>query len=115
MTTNEGQNPGEINPSRPGTFESIGRKIDSLPEVRAAEEAVRRAQNSLRDAKIDYRAIRDNAKEKLEGARETLEGLRGKDMHELVDDALDFVKKNPAQGILISLAAGFFVARFLRR
>ena len=92
----------------PGAFENLGKKIDDLPHVRSAEDAVSRAKAELEKAQARYRDIR-------KGAVEELRGLREKNVADLLDDTLRFVQRRPGPGIAIAAFAGFVLGRLFRR
>ena len=92
----------------PGTFESLGKKIDDSPKVRTAEEAVQRAKAELEKAQARYGEIRRKAAEELRGLRE-------KNLGDLLDDTMSFVRRRPGPGIAIAALAGFVLGRLFRR
>ncbi len=94
--------------SGPGPFESLGRKIDERPEVKAAEKALRHAQEQLEKARAQYQEIRSQAADNLSDARD-------KNAGDLVATVLDLVRKYPAPGVLIALVGGWFVGKIFRR
>ncbi|HUY91092.1 MAG TPA: hypothetical protein VMV10_20305 [Pirellulales bacterium] len=102
----------EIDPQSPsgppGPFESLGRKIDERPEVQAAEEAVRRAREEFEKAQELYHRLREEASEGFEHLRE-------KNVGDLIEGAMGFVRKNPGPGVLIAAALGFFFGRLFSR
>ena len=81
---------------------------DRSPEVRAAEEAIRRAEAELKKAREVYSQVRQKAAEQLKRARETT-------VADVVDGALNLVKKHPGPGVLLAAAIGFFLGRLFRR
>jgi len=93
---------------RPGPFETLGRKIDERPEVQAAEEAVRRAREEFDKAQEAYHRLREEASEGFEHLRE-------KNVGDLIEGAMCFVRKNPGPGVLIAAVLGFFLGRLFSR
>lgn len=93
---------------RPGPFETLGRKIDERPEVQAAEEAVRRAREEFERTQEAYHRLREEASEGFEHLRE-------KNVGDLIEGAMCFVRKNPGPGVLIAAALGFFLGRLFSR
>lgn len=101
--------PAESGPAHDaGVFESLGRKIDEVPQVRAAEEAVRQAHEKLAQARDAYEQARVNAADELSNLRE-------KNVGDLVDGATDYVRRHPGQGVLVAALCGFFLGRLFRR
>lgn len=92
----------------PGAFENLGKKIDDLPHVRSAEEAVRHAKAELEKTQASYGEIRRKAVEELRGLRE-------KNVGDLLDDTMSFVRRRPAWGIAVAGLAGFLLGRLFRR
>lgn len=92
----------------PGPFESLGKKIDERPEVQAAEEAVRRAREEFEKAQDLYYRLREEASEGFDQFRE-------KNVGDLIQGAMCFVRKNPGPGVLIAAAVGFFLGRLFGR
>lgn len=102
---------GENEQSRagePGTFESLGRKIDERPEVQAAEEAMRRARDEFEKAQDVYRRLREEASHGFPHVRD-------KKVSDMVESTLSFVRKNPGPGVLTAALLGFFLGRLFRR
>ncbi len=89
-------------------FESLGRKIDDLPKVQAAEKLVLRAQQQLDKAQNEYRRVRQEAAEHVRDLRETSLG-------DLADTTLEYVRRHPGQGVVLSALFGFLLARLFRR
>ena len=78
------------------------------PEIRSAADAVRRAKLELEKAQKLYSEVRQEAIERLEKVRRTTVG-------DLVDAALEAVRKRPALGLSIAALVGFFLGRLFRR
>jgi ElaB/YqjD/DUF883 family membrane-anchored ribosome-binding protein len=91
-----------------GTFESLGRKLDDRPEIRAAEEALRSAREQFEKAQQYCQLLRE------ESAAD-LRDLRSANASELLDKTLQFVKKNPGVGVSLAALLGFFLGRIFRR
>lgn len=91
-----------------GPLESLGKKLDERPEVQAAEEAVRRAKEQLERAQKCYEDV-------CERASEGLKQLREKNLGDLVESTLGFVRKHPGPGVLMAALAGLFFGRLFRR
>ncbi|MCA9102444.1 MAG: hypothetical protein KDA63_14885 [Planctomycetales bacterium] len=91
-----------------GVFESLGRRIDEVPKVRAAEDAVRQAQEKLAQAREKYDEARRSAADELSQLRE-------KNVGDLVESASNYVSRHPGQGVLLAALFGFFLGRLFRR
>lgn len=89
-------------------FENLGRKLDEMPAVQAAEQALRRATVELRRAQQRYEQTRAQAAEQFSELRE-------KSPSELIDSTLECVRKYPGPGVLAAAFAGFFLGRLFRR
>ncbi|HEY4310388.1 MAG TPA: hypothetical protein VGN12_13130 [Pirellulales bacterium] len=92
----------------PGTFESLGRKLDERPEVRAAEEALRQAQAQFEHAKAHYHEMREQAVADVHDARRRNTG-------DFLSTALELVRKYPGAGVVAALACGWFAGKIFRR
>ena len=77
-------------------------------EVSAAAEALKAAQEELKRAQENYHRLREQAAEKVDEIRDTTVG-------EVVDGALEVVRKYPGSSLLAAFAAGFVVDRWLRK
>ena len=91
-----------------GAFESLGRQLDDIPQVRMAREAVERASEKLREAADRYR----NAGQK---AAENKDGEGDANLRDTVKDVLGYVRRHPAQGVIAAGMLGFFLGRLFRR
>ena len=100
--------PAGNRPASAGVFESLGRKLDERPEVRAAEEALRRAQEQFERAQAKYHETRSQAVHGLNEARD-------RSAADVAAAVLEQVRKHPGPGVLIALACGWFVGRLFRR
>jgi ElaB/YqjD/DUF883 family membrane-anchored ribosome-binding protein len=89
-------------------FENLGRKLDEMPAVQAAEQALRRATAELHRAEERYRQTRAQAVEQIGSLRE-------KSAAELLESTLECVRKHPGPGVLAAAFAGFFLGRLFRR
>jgi len=89
-------------------FENLGRKLDEMPVVQAAEEALRRATAELHRAQERYEQTRAQAVEQFSDLRE-------KNASELLEATLECVRKHPGPGVLAAAFAGFFLGRLFRR
>jgi ElaB/YqjD/DUF883 family membrane-anchored ribosome-binding protein len=94
--------------STPGTFESLGKKLDERPEIKAAEEAIRRAREELEHAQQHYHELRGRAGEKIKHIRE-------QKVSDAVECTLELVRKHPGPGVLCAAFLGFFLGRLFRR
>jgi ElaB/YqjD/DUF883 family membrane-anchored ribosome-binding protein len=81
---------------------------DANVELENAASQVQSAREALAAAQEQYEHARVQAAEKIEELRETTVG-------ELVDGALEFVKKNPGAGVFASGIAGFIIGRLSKR
>lgn len=95
-------------PTAGGAFETWGRKLDSCPEVQAAEETLRKAREQLRRAEEQYRAACATASERWER-------LRQRRLGDLLNDAQKFTRERPGQSLLIVGALGYLLGRLFRR
>ena len=73
-----------------------------------AAEAVRLAKLELEKAQKFYEDIRRQAAEKIQDVRQRKVG-------DLVDSTLDAVKKHPGPSMLVSVAMGFCMGRWLQK
>ena len=89
-------------------FENLGRKLDEMPAVQAAEQALRRATVELRRAQERYEQTRAQAADQFAELRE-------KTPSELIDTTLDCVPKYPGPGVVGAALVGFFLGRLFRR
>jgi len=94
--------------SSPAMFEHLGRRIDELTYVEEAERAVSRAKAELRKAQRRYHQMRHKAKAEIGE-------LEQKNLKEIADDGLQFVRRNPGWGLGLAAAMGFFLGRLFRR
>jgi ElaB/YqjD/DUF883 family membrane-anchored ribosome-binding protein len=92
----------------PGVFEHLGKKIDDLPHVRDAEQALLKAKAELDRAQQMYRNVRRQAVQELRD-------LRQKNLGDMLEQTLDYVRRHPGQGVGLAALAGFFLGRLLRR
>lgn len=98
----------EAHAEEPGTFESLGKKIDERPEVHAAEEALRRAREEFEKAQETCQRLREEACHGFPSVRE-------KKVSDVIETTLSFVRKNPGPGVLAAALLGFFLGRLFRR
>ena len=82
--------------------------VDDAPEVSEAADALKAAQDELKKAQANYHRLREQAAEKVDEIRETTVG-------EMVDGALEVVRKHPGSSLLAAFAAGFMFDRWLRK
>ena len=91
-----------------GAFQALGKRIDEIPTVQSAEEMVRKAQAELANAQEHYQQVRSEAVEQLRDLRQASVSV-------LTASALNFVRRNPGQGIILSALLGLFLGRLFRR
>ncbi len=91
-----------------GAFQSLGKRLDEIPQVQAAEQALQRAKAELSRAQEYYRQVRRQAADELKSLRE-------KNLGDVMEATLGCVRKYPGFGLLTAAAAGFFLGRWLRR
>jgi ElaB/YqjD/DUF883 family membrane-anchored ribosome-binding protein len=91
-----------------GAFEDLGRRIDELPQVKAAEDALASARAELERAREQFRRIRQESVERAES-------LRQKNVGDLIDETLGYVRRHPGQCVAFSLLVGIFLGRITRR
>lgn len=89
-------------------FENLGRKLDELPAVQAAEQALRRATAELHRAQERYQQVRAQAVEQVSELRE-------KSAAELLEATLESVRKHPGPGVAVAAFVGFMLGRLFRR
>lgn len=77
-------------------------------DIHSAADALAAAREELRKAEARYHDLRQRASEKMEKIRETTVG-------EMVDGALEVVRKYPGQSLLAAFACGFMFDRWLRK
>lgn len=90
------------------TFENLGRKVDEIPEIQKAEQALRHAREEFDKCQARYR-------EAKAAAVEEIRSLREKNLADIVADLLNYVRKHPGQGLIGALLSGFFLGRVFRR
>jgi ElaB/YqjD/DUF883 family membrane-anchored ribosome-binding protein len=83
-------------------------KVDELPEVKAASEAIRRAEGELKKACAAYKSVRRDATDKVRKLRESTVG-------DILDGTLKTVSKHPLPGVAVAALVGFFLGRLFRR
>ena len=91
-----------------GAFESLGRQLDDIPQVRTAREAVERAGEKLREAAERYRNAGERAAENQDDEGDA-------NLRDTVEDVLGYVRRHPAQGVIAASILGFFFGRMFRR
>jgi ElaB/YqjD/DUF883 family membrane-anchored ribosome-binding protein len=91
-----------------GTFESLGRKLDQRPELQAAEQALQQAKEQLHKAQEQFHRAHEQASEGLHQ-------LRGKNVGDVLEGTLEFVRKHPGPGVLGAALCGLFLGRLFRR
>lgn len=94
--------------AKPQSADADRDPIDETPQVRTAADALRAAQDELRRAEAHYQKARRQAAEKLEEIRDTTVG-------DVVDGALNVVRRHPGPSLLAAMALGFLFDRWLRR
>ena len=95
-----------------GTFETLGRKLDERPELKAAEEAVRKAREQLTQAESVYREVQQQA---AEGIKRLRESKVSDVVDTTIETTLSFVRKHPGPGVVVAAMCGFFLGRLFRR
>ena len=94
--------------SAPKTAKVPDESLDDSPEIRSAADAFKAAQEELKKAQANYHQLREQASQKVEEIRDTTVG-------DMVDGALEVVRKYPGSTLLAAFACGFMVDRWLRR
>lgn len=97
----------DTNP-QPGPLEELGRRLDALPEIRTVEEALATARDELDKAQSYFRGLREDSQARLDK-------LRGQELGDLADVALDQVRKRPGWSLFASFCAGLVLAAWFRR
>jgi len=92
--------------SEPTVGEQAAKTCRTAEEL--AAEAVRLAKLELENAERFYADVRRKAAEKIEEVRE-------KKVGELVDCTLAAVKKHPGPSMIVSIALGFCMGRWLQK
>jgi ElaB/YqjD/DUF883 family membrane-anchored ribosome-binding protein len=77
-------------------------------DVAGAAEHLQFAREQLRQAEACYEEIKEKAAEQVQQLRETTLG-------DVVNGALDFVKKHPGAGVMGAATIGFLIGRITRR
>lgn len=95
-------------PETSHTFENLGRKVDEIPEVQSAEQAMHRAREEFEKCQARYQAAR-------QAAVAEVRGLREKNFADIVADVLNYVRRHPGQGLAGALLSGFFLGRIFRK
>jgi len=90
------------------TFEDLGRKVDEIPTVQQAEQALRRARDEFEKCQAHYQQAK-------QAAVEEVQSLREKNFSDLLTDVLNYVRRHPGQGLIGALLSGFFLGRIFRR
>ncbi|MBX3413157.1 MAG: hypothetical protein KF708_10755 [Pirellulales bacterium] len=106
--TDESPSPEQAARPEADLFENLGRKLDEMPAVQAAEQALRRATIELHRAQERYEQARAQAAEEFSKPREKTPG-------EIVETTLECVRKYPGAGVLIAAFVGFFLGSLFRR
>ena len=91
-----------------GRMESIGKKLDETTAVQAAEAALRMAREELSKAEGMYRDARSKAAAEVKD-------LANKDVGQILQSTLNYIRRHPAQGLIVSALLGFFLGRLFRR
>lgn len=89
-------------------FESLGRKVDEIPQVQQAEQALHRAREEFEKCQAQYQAAK-------QAAVEEVRSLREKNFADVLADVLNYVRRHPGQGLIGALLSGFFLGRIFRR
>lgn len=89
-------------------FEDLGRKVDEIPSVQQAEQALQRAREEFERCQAHYQQAK-------QAAAEQVQTLREKNFADLVGDLLNYVRRHPGQGLVGALLSGFFLGRIFRR
>jgi len=90
------------------SFAGLGRKIDELPPIQAAEHALRRAREEFHRARDHYHALKREA-------AEGVEHVKAGEVSDLAEQVLEAVRKHPGPGVLVAMVLGFLVGRIGRR
>ncbi|MHB1033547.1 MAG: hypothetical protein ACYC35_01500 [Pirellulales bacterium] len=104
----EGRSEQSAAPDAASTFQSLGKRLDEIPQVQAAEQALQRAKAELGRAQEYYRQVRRQAADELKSLKE-------KNLGDVVEGTLGCVRRYPGFGLLTAVAAGFLLGRWLRR
>ncbi|MBL9122252.1 MAG: hypothetical protein JNG90_01380 [Planctomycetaceae bacterium] len=110
MAKNQASGPSGGKPEREPahTFEDLGRKVDEIPTVQQAEQALRRAREEFEKCQAHYQQAK-------QAAVDEIQSLREKNFADLLADVLNYVRRHPGQGLIGALLSGFFLGRIFRR
>lgn len=90
------------------TDEQTCQSSETPTAIGTAAEALQRAQAELKKAQAYYHHVCREASERAKAVRETTVG-------DILDGALEGIKRHPAAGLAAAAALGFFLGRLFRR
>lgn len=108
MAKKPANGPPDDEDSASHAFENLGRKVDEIPEVQKAAQALLRAREEFERCQAKYR-------ETKAAALDEFQSLREKNFADICGDVLNYVRKHPGQGLIGALLSGFFLGRIFRR
>ena len=107
------QSAGLMDKVRNGAASQLGVQKDRVTEgVTSVAQAVRQSTQQLRDNK--HETIAQYVEQAVNGVERFAERLKEKDANELVRDAQQFARRNPAVFVAAAFGVGIVAARFLK-
>ena len=110
--TQSNQNPGLMDRLRNGAASQLGtQKNRATDGVTSVAQAVRQSTQQLRDSR--HETIAQYVDQAVDGVERFANRLKDKDVNELVRDAQQFARRNPAVFVGTAFGIGVVAARFL--
>lgn len=107
------QNAGLMDKVRNGATSQLGVQKDRVTEgVTSVAQAVRQSTQQLRDNQ--HETIAQYVEQAVDGVERFAARLKEKDANELVRDAQQFARRNPAVFVAAAFGVGIVAARFLK-
>ena len=107
MAKKHHKNPSQPASEQPETAENTGYAA-GWADVHSAADALRLAKAEVFKAQELCQQVRHEAAERVEAVRNTTVG-------DMLDGALDTVRKHPGAGMAVALAVGVFLGRIMKR
>ena len=109
----DNQSPGLMDRLRDGAASQLGTQKDRATEgVTSVAQAVRQSTQQLRDNR--HETIAQYVDQAIDGVERFANRLKEKDVTELVRDAQQFARRNPALFVGTAFGIGVIAARFLK-
>lgn len=107
------QSAGLMDKVRNGATSQLGVQKDRVTEgVSSVAQAVRQSTQQLRDNR--HETIAQYVEQAVDGVERFAERMKAKDANELVRDAQQFARRNPAVFVAAAFGVGVVAARFLK-